>query len=185
MKCVEEQTDGIIRASDFYPVPSEVPISKAVGALKNERFPEFTAHPHCGMATYFLLKKGKIVPINRYANVDEVLESLRKVYRTASDGHKFLARLQLMNSLRHMKFGMLQKYMWPILTKGTFDALRIIHYKMILLSCMHFMDAYNFDQDRVCRCLIHYPVPDGRIIPFCSYNNLGYREEIEKKYRRQ
>lgn len=185
MKCVEEQTNGIIRAADFYPVPSEVPISKAVGALKNERFPEFTAHPHCGMATYFFLKNGKIVPINRYVNVDTILGSLRKVYRTASEGHRFLAKLQLMMSLRHMKFGMLRRYLWPVLNKGSFEALRDIHYKMILLSSMHFMDAYNFDRDRVSRCLIHYAVPDGRIIPFCSYNNLGYREEIEKKFRQK
>lgn len=185
MKCVEEQTNGTIRATDFYPVPSVVPISKAVGALKNERFPEFTAHPHCGMATYFFLNDGKIVPINRYANVEKILGSMRKVYRTASKGHKFLAKLQLMTSLRHMKFGMLRKYLWPVLTKGSFEALENIHYRMILLSSMHFMDAYNFDQERVSRCVIHYAVPDGRFIPFCSYNNLGYREEIEKKYQQQ
>ncbi len=38
--------------SDFYPVPTVVPVSKAVGALKDRRYLEFTAHPHCGMATY-------------------------------------------------------------------------------------------------------------------------------------
>ena len=43
------------------------------------------------------------------------------------------------------------------------------------------MDPWNFDQDRVRRCVIHYAVPDGRIIPFCSMNTL-YREEIEKKF---
>lgn len=185
MKCVEEQTNGKIRVADFYPVPSMVPISKAVGALKNEKFPEFTAHPHCGMATYFFLNKGKIVPINRNANVDKILESMGKVYRIASKGHKFLAKLQLMTSFRYMKLRLLRKYLWPVLTKGSFEALGYIHHRMILLSSMHFMDAYNFDQDRVRRCLVHYTIPDGRIIPFCSYNNLGYREEIEKKYRQR
>jgi uncharacterized radical SAM superfamily Fe-S cluster-containing enzyme len=43
------------------------------------------------------------------------------------------------------------------------------------------MDPWNFDQDRVRRCVIHYAVPDGRIIPFCSMNTL-YREEIENKF---
>jgi hypothetical protein len=51
---------------------------------------------------------------------------------------------------------------------------------MILLSSMHFMDVHNFDCERVSRCVIHYAVPDGRLIPFCSYNNLGYRESIEE-----
>ncbi len=62
---MKNRLDGRIRAADFYPVPSMVPMSKAVGALKRERYPEFTAHPHCGMATYFFLDEGEIVPINR------------------------------------------------------------------------------------------------------------------------
>lgn len=36
MKLVEEQTEGQIKVSDFYPVPVVVPISKAVGALKKQ-----------------------------------------------------------------------------------------------------------------------------------------------------
>lgn len=181
MTCVEKQSDGRILATDFYPVPSMVPVSKAVGALKKERYPEFTAHPHCGMATYFLLNDGEIVAINRYVDVGKILKSMKTVYRTALKGHRFLAKLKLMMSLRHVKLGFLRRYLGPVLKTGSFEALRDIHERMVLLSCMHFMDAYNFDFERVRRCLIHYAVPDGRVIPFCSYNNLGYREEIEKK----
>ena len=43
------------------------------------------------------------------------------------------------------------------------------------------MDPFNFDQDRVRKCVIHYATPDGRIIPFCSMNNI-YRESIEEKF---
>ena len=46
---------------------------------------------------------------------------------------------------------------------------------------MHFMDPFNFDQDRVHRCVIHYATPDGRIIPFCTMNNI-YREGIEEQF---
>ncbi|MCK4969500.1 MAG: hypothetical protein KAS77_03195, partial [Thermoplasmata archaeon] len=36
---------------------------------------------------------------------------------------------------------------------------------------------------RVKRCVIHYAVPDGRIIPFCAYNSGPvFRDEVEKKY---
>ena len=51
----------------------------------------------------------------------------------------------------------------------------------LLISCMHFMDPFNFDQDRVKRCVIHYATPDGRIIPFCTMNNI-YREGVEEKF---
>ena len=44
------------------------------------------------------------------------------------------------------------------------------------------MDAFNYDTDRVSRCCIHYATPDGRLIPFCTYNSgPTYREEVWKK----
>ncbi len=91
MNLVEEQTDGKIKVSDFYPVPIIVPISKAVGALKGKRYVEFTAHPHCGMATYVFIDEGEMVPITRYGNVEKFVETMEKVYEMASKGHKKLA----------------------------------------------------------------------------------------------
>jgi len=63
MRLTEEQTKGAIKVSDFFPVPTVVPISKAVGAMQDKRYVEFTAHPHCGMATYLFVEDGKITPI--------------------------------------------------------------------------------------------------------------------------
>ena len=39
------------------------------------------------------------------------------------------------------------------------------------------------DVERTSRCIIHYTVPDGRLIPFCTYNNL-YRQDVEKQFGR-
>jgi 7,8-dihydro-6-hydroxymethylpterin dimethyltransferase len=33
---------------------------------------------------------------------------------------------------------------------------------------MHFMDLYNYDVERVKRCVIHYAAPNGLIYPFCA-----------------
>jgi uncharacterized radical SAM superfamily Fe-S cluster-containing enzyme len=49
---------------------------------------------------------------------------------------------------------------------------------MLMISAMHFMDPYNFDLERVQRCVIHYATPDGRIIPFCTMNSI-HRPIIE------
>ena len=37
------------------------------------------------------------------------------------------------------------------------------------------------DLERVERCGIHYATPDGRVIPFCSYNSL-HREDVERRF---
>ena len=180
MKNVEEQTNGTIKVSDFYPVPTVAPIAKAIGALKDRRYIEFTAHPHCGMATYLLVEDGKITPITQLANVDKFVATLTKVYELASKGNKTEAKLRLAGAMRYVKFGFLRKYVLGVITKGDYKSLGDLQRKSLLLSSMHFMDPYNFDLERVEHCLIHYAVPDGRIIPFCTMNSI-HRQEVEKK----
>ncbi|MGH9505597.1 MAG: hypothetical protein ACRD13_01620, partial [Terriglobales bacterium] len=56
-------------------------------------------------------------------------------------------------------------------------------YKTLMVAGMQFMDSYNYDVERVKRCIIHYAAPNGLIYPFCTYNSGPvYREKIEKKY---
>ncbi|HWC00176.1 MAG TPA: hypothetical protein VG672_25885, partial [Bryobacteraceae bacterium] len=56
-------------------------------------------------------------------------------------------------------------------------------YRTLMLAGMHFMDSYNYDIERVKRCVIHYAAPDGKIYPFCTYNSGPvFREKIEKEF---
>ena len=56
-------------------------------------------------------------------------------------------------------------------------------YKTLLVAGMHFMDSYNYDIERVKRCVIHYAAPDGKIYPFCVYNSgPTVRNRIEKEF---
>jgi len=58
--------------------------------------------------------------------------------------------------------------------------------KNLMIGAMHFQDAYNFDLQRVQRCLVHYGVIDpddpNKVleIPFCAMNTV-HRERIERK----
>ena len=60
----------------------------------------------------------------------------------------------------------------------------------MLVSSMHFQDVYNFDIERVSRCLVHYGMidPDDRTkvlqIPFCAFNSI-HRENVELKLKRE
>ena len=52
-----------------------------------------------------------------------------------------------------------------------------------MLAGMHFMDSYNYDVERVKRCVIHYAAPNGKIYPFCAYNSGPvYRERVEREF---
>jgi uncharacterized radical SAM superfamily Fe-S cluster-containing enzyme len=181
MNLCEDQTKGQIKVSDFYPVPSVVPISKAVGALKDRPYPAFTTHPHCGVATFIFVEKGKIVPITRLGNIEKFFAALDKAYESAVKGRKTKARLQMLVATRYLKFKLVRKLVGGLLKEGSYKALGDLARKAILIGAMHFMDPYNFDLERCERCVIHYGVPDGRIIPFCTMNTL-HRESIERKF---
>jgi len=68
-----------------------------------------------------------------------------------------------------------------VLRSGTKESLIEFHSKTLFLGAMHFQDLYNLDLERLQRCGIHYATPDGRIIPFCSYNIL-HRKDIEERF---
>ena len=180
MRLCEEQTNGDVRVDDFYPVPAVVPIARAIGAVRDKRYVEFTAHPHCGMATYLFIENGKMTPITRYGDVDKFIGAMEKAYETAQKGHQTRAKMRLIGALRHASFGLLRKHLLPLLSSGSYEALGELQRKTVLLSSMHFMDPYNFDLERVQRCCIHYAVPDGRIIPFCTMNSI-HREAVERE----
>ncbi|RLG90304.1 radical SAM protein, partial [Candidatus Bathyarchaeota archaeon] len=105
----------------------------------------------------------------------------QKVYEDAAQGKTKKAKFRLLAALRHIKFSFLRKYVWRVLREGSYEALGDLQRKSILLSSMHFMDPYNFDLQRVENCVIHYAVPDGRIIPFCTMNSI-HRPKIEKQF---
>ena len=80
----------------------------------------------------------------------------------------------------------LQGFARLIASPNLSSAANFLHTKNLMISAMHFQDAYNFDLDRVCRCLVHYGVidPDNpekvREVPFCAMNTL-HRPIIERQ----
>lgn len=188
---VEEQTDQDIKVEDFYPASSVIPISEFIEAVEGEPNVTFTCHPHCGAATYVFIDEDKIVPITQFINVDRFFQLLTKSSEDINDGGliskpKVLARAsielpQTINLSNKPDTLDIKDILIKVFKERSYDALGDFHHKSLLISCMHFMDPWNFDQDRVKRCVIHYAVPDGRIIPFCSMNSI-YRQEIEKEF---
>ena len=181
MRLVEEQTNGQVRRSDFFPVPSVVPFAKAVGALKGKRFPEFTMHEHCGMATFVFVEDGELVPITRYANVDAFMNTMTEVAALAQAGKTVRAKMKMLESLKHLRLKVLGPLVTGVMKEGSYEALGRLMRSIIMIGGMHFMDGYNFDLERVERCGIHYAIPDGRIIPFCTMNTL-HREQVERQF---
>lgn len=190
---IEAQTDGIIRQDDFYPVPCVLPISRLAEAYMGQPVVEFTAHQHCGAATYVFVTDDEITPVNRIVDVDRFFESIDRMAGTLSKGgsiNKYRAMIEglkdLHGSLKRDESGKSAE-VWRLIRQAlisqNFDALREFHWNALFIGTMHFMDCYNYDTERVRRCCIHYATPDGRLIPFCTYNSGPvYREQVWKKF---
>ena len=49
------------------------------------------------------------------------------------------------------------------------------------IAIKDFLDAYTFNVKQVMKCCVAVLVPDGRAIPFCAYNSVGYREQVRDR----
>jgi len=196
LKAIEEQTEGQIRVEDWYPVPSVVPISRFVEALTGKPQIAFTTHFACGAATYVWQDDGEIIPITRFVNVDEFLAFLdQKADELERGRNKYIVMLELVWKLRKFvdlekapkrlrKGNKLLRILYEVFVKHNYESLGEFHYNTLFLGMMHFQDLYNHDVARVMRCDIHYIMPDGRQVPFCSFNVISdlYRDRAQKAF---
>ena len=182
MRLAEVQTDGLINRNSWYPVSITVPLCQFLSKVKAEKFVDLSPHQHCGMGTYLFIDGEKVTPITDHLNVEGLLDSIVSADSRLGEGRTIRSRLTAVSGiLRNIRFRQLHKFITALIYNSDYHSLDRMHHSMILISSMHFMDLYNFDLDRVKRCVIHYPVPDGRIIPFCAMNNF-HRREIERKF---
>ena len=189
---VESQTHGEIKATDLFPLSIMVSPIKIMRKFMKKPWPLFSCSPQCGVVNWIYVSKyGKIIPINHFVNFEKFFENIQ---RTASK-IKSKGRMSLLSSLF---FASILSLNWPLVIKeiGFFTLMKAIlkmhiapsyqslghlRRRIFLLGSMAFMDRYNFDLNRVKRCVVHYATPDLKIIPFCAYNNI-HRMKIENDY---
>ena len=191
IELVEEQTNGEIGREDFYPVPSVAPISSFVGNLLNTKKPILGSHQHCGVSTYVFVEDGKMIPITRFFDIEgflevinekneELKEKKRGKIRSVLDlGINILKLVDKEKAPKNVNIKNFINFIVDIL-RGSYTSLAKLHHNLLMISCMHFMDPYNFDIKRCERCCIHYVIPDGRVIPFCTFNTI-HRPLLMKK----
>lgn len=49
-----------------------------------------------------------------------------------------------------------------------------------MIVVQDFQDPYTPNVKQLMKCCVEQLTPDGRIIPFCAYNSVGYREQIRE-----
>ncbi|MHA1231280.1 MAG: radical SAM protein [Candidatus Helarchaeota archaeon] len=120
--------------------------------------------------------------------LDEIGKSLDKVYNKIDDtiikarlGIDMLSTMKLSGILSKSRF-----FLNMVLNSNWENSANFVQSKgagAMIVALMHFQDGYNFDVERVSRCLVHYGWVDPRDkkvygVPFCAMNTI-HREKIE------
>ena len=198
-KRIEEQTGYTELLRDWYPLSFVSPFSKLVEALRGKPTITCTAHPHCTVGTYLFInrKTRSVTPITRFIDIEGFLTQTNELAKkTEKSFFKSLSAAKIWYNLRKyfikenapddMTFDDYIKILEGLIDKGKGRGEKgsdKLPWNMLLVAGMHFQDSYNYDVNRVKRCVIHYSAPDGKLYPFCTYNSgPEYRFEVEKEF---
>ena len=195
---VHQQTGIADPYQDWFPLSCVTPFSKLISALRGEETTTLSCHPHCSLGTYLFVDPNRhAVPVTQFVEIGPMLREMDILAHKAGKRRiQFFTKLSAWNSLRKffhqekapagLTFTKFLQTLQGMTDKryGRGDSERQgFTYRTLMLAGMHFMDSYNYDIERVKRCVIHYAAPNGLIYPFCAYNSGPvYRERIEKEF---
>ncbi len=151
-----EQT-SVFRPEDVIPVP---------------------CHPDCLAMAYALKLDGKVVPLTRFVEPDVLINAASNtiVYEEEPGIRDCLFKLFATNHSPESGATSLRELLCCL---PRISAPSDLSYKNIFrVLIVHFLDAYAFDVRSVKKTCIHIVHPDGRLIPFDTYN-LFYRDDLE------
>ncbi len=192
---VYEQTGIAHPMRDWYPLSFVSPLSKLMEALSGKSMMTISCHSDCGIGCYVIVNsKGEAYPITQFIDLEAAMVELDHL---AGKLRSFLQKpiyfAQAMRIMRKyfrqedappgMTFADFLGALGPTLVRSRSHVGKKRKWRFLILLGMHFQDVYNYNIDRLKRCVIHYAAPDGMIYPFCAYNSGPlYRERIEREY---
>ncbi|MDD5177555.1 MAG: radical SAM protein [Sterolibacterium sp.] len=161
MRCLEEQTEGLIKVKDFSPPGGE--------------------HEHCSChASYVLSSEGKLRAIGAANNdgccsVVPGSDGIKKTVENVSRRWKLLSPAPSFNLPQPSANKACCSGNNPDIKRAEGpldldDFLREVASRSFTLSAMAFQDADNLDLERLRGCCISVISSDGRLIPFCACN---------------
>ncbi len=195
IKEIEQQTHGVIRKEHWFSVPYVGGINKFIEALTGQYKYDLSIHFACGAATYlFLDNDNHLIPITEFVDAAGMVEMLQnavnemsgkgRLQRKAIAVKTLMGLSKVIDKQKQPKALDFNKMLMNVFLKNDFNAMGALHKKTLFLGMMHFQDEHTYDIHRVEKCDIHYAMPDGQVLPFCTFNVFPevYRDKIQKQY---
>jgi uncharacterized radical SAM superfamily Fe-S cluster-containing enzyme len=157
---IAEQVPEWFRAGDFFPVPC--------------------CFPTCRSISYCLVDGGEVLPITRLVNPEDHLDYITN--RVMPD-MRVRGALERLYSASAMPGTPQIGEQLECATCGIDipAALRDLAQKAFMIVIQDFQDPYTLNVKQLMKCCVEEITPDGRMIPFCAYNSVGYREQVREQ----
>ena len=175
---LEAQSGGLLTLKDFVPVPCCMPV--------------------CHFVTYTLLQGDSVTPVPRLLPVEQYLDYLKNRSMPALDDELLHLLERLWSSSAPGRSDQLSFELAGMLGQPTLASSRTsercpschahlpisqheprdLGRHIFMVSIRDFMDPWTFHMKNAMKCCLNFITPDGRMIPFCTYNTVGYREQI-------
>ena len=159
---IVDQTEGQFILEDFVPVPC--------------------CFPTCQVNSYVLVDGETVMPLPRLLKIEDYLDYITNrampQLPNSADIQKALEGLWSASAVpgTDATTRMFECACGPGMDLG--NGLSPLNKHIFQIAIKDFLDSYPFNVKTVMKCCVGILVPDGRIIPFCAYNSVGYRESI-------
>jgi len=170
---IAAQRPDWFQASDFFPVPCCFPACRSITYLLTEGTPgtpDFGVVPIprlLNVADYLDYVSNRVVPDYAIREALEKLWSASAFMGTVTTHDKLAAAAAALDCADACGVNL------P-------DAIADLTDRAFMIVIQDFQDPYTLNVRQLMKCCVEEITPDGRLIPFCAYNSVGYREQIRE-----
>ncbi len=171
IELIADQCPDWLRTNDFFPVPCCFPTCRSITYLLVDRKPDRT----------------DVVPIPRLINLDEYLDYVTN--RVLPDAAVRAALEKLWSASAFMGADTTARSLETTAAElecaacgiDLPQAVKELDERAFMIVVQDFQDPYTLNVKQLMKCCVEEITPDGRIIPFCAYNSVGYREQVREQ----
>ncbi|MCH6471209.1 radical SAM protein [Sinomonas terrae] len=168
IRMLTEQCPEWFTTADFFPVPC--------------------CFPTCRSITYLLVEKTEegttVVPIPRLIDLDEYMDYVTN--RVLPDPDVRTALEALWSASASMGSDTTSRSLQATAAELECASCGIdlpaaaqdLGETAFMIVVQDFQDPYTLNVKQLMKCCVEEITPDGRLIPFCAYNSVGYREQV-------
>ena len=174
IELIAAQRPAWFQAGDFFPVPCCFPSCRSVTYLLTEGIP---GQPGFGVVPvprllqvedYLDYVSNRVVPDYAVREALEKLWSASAVLGAPGTEDRLRAAAQALDCADACGVNL------P-------EAIANLTERAFMIVVQDFQDPYTLNVRQLMKCCVEEITPDGRLIPFCAYNTVGYREQVREQ----